>query len=112
MEIDFGPTPLNPVTPPAPDTVTFAGTRRSSQARRRYSLAEVRDSVEVAAPRCNRRRSKCADSTFRTDAAIPDFAHRLVFTLHQRYCTWVSTRLHVRRCWCRLFGNDSVTTLC
>ncbi|KAJ1138807.1 hypothetical protein NDU88_005188 [Pleurodeles waltl] len=110
---DFGPTPLlNPVTPPAPDAVTFAGTRRSSQARRRSSPAEVCDSVEVAAPRRNRRHSKCVDSTFRTDAAIPDFAHRLVFTLHQRDCTWGSTRLRVRRRWCRLVGNDSATKPC
>ncbi|KAJ1188674.1 hypothetical protein NDU88_005433 [Pleurodeles waltl] len=110
---DFGSTPLlNPVTPPAPDAVTFAGKRRSSQDRRRCSLAEVCNSVEVAAPRRDRRRSKCADSTFRTDAAIPDFVHRLVFTLHQRYCTWGSTRLRVRRRWCRLVGNDSVTTPC
>ncbi|KAJ1158222.1 hypothetical protein NDU88_010916 [Pleurodeles waltl] len=105
---DFEPTPLlNAVTPPATDSVIFAGTRRPSQVRRRYSPAEVRDSVEVAAPRRDRRRSKCADLTFRTDAAIPDFAHRLVFTLHQRYCTWGSTRL-----WCRLVQNDSVTTPC
>ncbi|KAJ1143460.1 hypothetical protein NDU88_009769 [Pleurodeles waltl] len=103
---------LNPVTPPAPDAVTFAGPRRSSQAPRRSSPAEVRDSVEVAAPRCDRRRSKCVDSTFRTDAAIPDFAHRLVFTLHQRYCTWGSTQLRVRRRWCRLVGNCSVTMPC
>ncbi|KAJ1218267.1 hypothetical protein NDU88_005850 [Pleurodeles waltl] len=110
---DSGPTPLlNPVTPPAPDAVTFAGTRCSSQTRCRCSPAEVRDSVEVAAPRRDRRRSKCVDSTFRTDAAIPDFAHRLVFTLHQRYCTWGSTRLRVQRRWCRLVGNDSVTTPC
>ncbi|KAJ1134873.1 hypothetical protein NDU88_001319 [Pleurodeles waltl] len=110
---DSGPTPLlNPVMPPAPDGVTFAGTRRSSQARRRCSPAEVRDSVEVATPRRDRRSSKCTDSTFRTDAAIPDFAHRLVFTLHQRYCTWGSTRLRVRRCWCQLVGNDSVTMPC
>ncbi|KAJ1134698.1 hypothetical protein NDU88_001145 [Pleurodeles waltl] len=82
---DFGPTPLpNPVTPPAPDSVIFAGTWRSSQARCRCSPAEVRDSVEVAVPRRDRRRPKCAESTFRTNAAIPDFAQRLVFTLHQR----------------------------
>ncbi|KAJ1110626.1 hypothetical protein NDU88_007975 [Pleurodeles waltl] len=110
---DYRPTLLlNPVTPPAPDAVTFAGTRRSSQARRRCSPAEVRDSVEVAAPRRDRRHPKCVDSTFRTDAAIPDFAHRLVFTLHQRYCTLGSTRLRVRRRWCWLVGNDSVTTQC
>ncbi|KAJ1217927.1 hypothetical protein NDU88_005514 [Pleurodeles waltl] len=110
---ESGPTPLlNPVTPPAPDAVTFAGTQRSSQARSRCSPAEVRDSVEVAAPRRDRCCSKCTDSTFRTDAAIPDFAHRLVFTIHQRYCTWGSTRLRVLRRWCRLVGNDSVTTPC
>ncbi|KAJ1165809.1 hypothetical protein NDU88_006226 [Pleurodeles waltl] len=103
---------LYPVTPPAPDAVTLAGTRRSSQARRCCSPTEVRDSVEVAAPRRDRRRSKCVDSTFRTDATIPDFVHRLVFTLHQRYCTWGSTRLRVRCRWCRLVGNDSVTTPC
>ncbi|KAJ1193603.1 hypothetical protein NDU88_002899 [Pleurodeles waltl] len=80
-------------------------------AHRRCSPTEVRDSVEVAAPRRDRRRSKCTDSTFRTDAAIPDFAHRFVFTLHQRYCTWGSTRIRVRCRWCRLVGNDSVTTL-
>ncbi|KAJ1099124.1 hypothetical protein NDU88_004228 [Pleurodeles waltl] len=108
-----GPTPLlNPGTPLAPDAVTFAGTRCSSQARRRCSPAEVRDSVEVAAPRRDRRRSKCTDSMFRTDAAIPDFAHRLVFTLHRRYCTWGSTRLRVWRSWCRLVVIDSVTTPC
>ncbi|KAJ1197145.1 hypothetical protein NDU88_001007 [Pleurodeles waltl] len=86
--------------------------RCSSQARRRCSPAEVHDSVEVAAPRRDRRRSNCMDLSFRTDAAIPDFAHRLVFTLHQRYCTWGSTRLRVRHRWCRLVGNDSVTTPC
>ncbi|KAJ1199723.1 hypothetical protein NDU88_003556 [Pleurodeles waltl] len=49
---DSGPTPLlNPVTPPAPDAATLAGTRHSSQAQRRCSPTEVRDSVEVAAPR-------------------------------------------------------------
>ncbi|KAJ1172352.1 hypothetical protein NDU88_004199 [Pleurodeles waltl] len=110
---DFRPSPLlNPVTPPAPNAVTFAGTQCSSQARRRCSPAEVHDSVEVTAPRRDRRRSKCANSTFRTDAAIPDFAHCLVFTLRQRYCTWGSTRLRVRRRLCRLVENDSVTTLC
>ncbi|KAJ1214682.1 hypothetical protein NDU88_002300 [Pleurodeles waltl] len=75
---------LIPVTPPATDSVIFAGTRRPSQAQRHCSPAEVHDSVEVTEPRRDRRRSKCADSMFRTDAAIPDFTHRLVFTLHQR----------------------------
>ncbi|KAJ1193605.1 hypothetical protein NDU88_002901 [Pleurodeles waltl] len=110
---DSGPTPLlYPVTLPAPDAVTFAGTQRSSQAQCCCSPAEVRDSMEVVAPRSDRRRSKCTDSTFRTDAAIPDFAHRFVFTLHQRYCTWGSTQLRVRCRWCQLVGNDSVTTPC
>ncbi|KAJ1117793.1 hypothetical protein NDU88_005989 [Pleurodeles waltl] len=103
---------LNPGTPPAPNAMTFAGTQSSSQAQRRCSPAEVHDSVEDTAPRRDRRCSKCADSTFRTNAAIPDFAHQLVFTLHQRYCTWGSKQLRVRRRWCQLVGNDSATTPC
>ncbi|KAJ1127219.1 hypothetical protein NDU88_005622, partial [Pleurodeles waltl] len=48
---NFGPTPLlNPVTPPATDSVIFAGTQRLSKARSCCSPAEVHDSVEVGTP--------------------------------------------------------------
>ncbi|KAJ1219201.1 hypothetical protein NDU88_006772 [Pleurodeles waltl] len=110
---DFGPPLLlNPVSPPATDSVIFAGMRRPSQARNRCSPAKIRDSVEVVTPRCDQRRLKCTDSTFRTDAASPGFTHRLIFISSLRYCTWESTRLRVRRSWCRIVGNNSVTTLC
>ncbi|KAJ1193484.1 hypothetical protein NDU88_002781 [Pleurodeles waltl] len=67
--------------------------------------AEVRDSVEVPAPRRDRRRSKCVDSTFRTSTCFHSSPKVLYLGVYATPCPAPM----VSACWERLRHNAVLT---